>query len=65
MHNELFNSNALQTPEIKDVEIKDQFWSKYVEIIRDVVVYYQWEILNDLVDIPVKSHAINNFKSAG
>ncbi len=25
---------------------------------------YQWEILNDLVDIPVKSHAIKNFRIA-
>lgn len=30
--------------------------------MKDVLVPYQWEILNDNVDIPVKSHAIKNFK---
>ncbi len=57
-------TNSLKSPEIKDVIIKDQFWGRYVDLIRDVVVPYQWEILNDLVDIPVKSHAIKNFKIA-
>ncbi|WP_039764235.1 glycoside hydrolase family 127 protein [Caldicellulosiruptor sp. F32] len=57
-------TNYLKSPEIKDVTIKDPFWGRYVDLVRDVVVPYQWEILNDLVDIPVKSHAIKNFKIA-
>lgn len=57
-------TNSLKSPEIKDVTIKDPFWGRYVNLVRDVVVPYQWEILNDLVDIPVKSHAIKNFKIA-
>jgi len=57
-------TTSLKSPEIKDVTIKDPFWGRYVDLVRDVVVPYQWEILNDLVDIPVKSHAIKNFKIA-
>jgi len=57
-------TNFLKSPEIKDVTIKDLFWKRHVDLVRDVVVPYQWEILNDVVDIPVKSHAIKNFKIA-
>ncbi|MEZ0537723.1 glycoside hydrolase family 127 protein [Caldicellulosiruptoraceae bacterium PP1] len=54
----------LKNPEIKQVEITDLFWSKYVKLIRDVVVCYQWEVLNDFIDLPDKSHAVKNFKIA-
>ncbi|WPX08461.1 glycoside hydrolase family 127 protein [Anaerocellum danielii] len=57
-------TNYLKSPEIKNVTIKDPFWGRYIDLVRDVVVPYQWKILNDLVDIPVKSHAIKNFKIA-
>ncbi|ADL43279.1 protein of unknown function DUF1680 [Caldicellulosiruptor obsidiansis OB47] len=57
-------TTSLKSPEIKDVTIKDPFWGRYVDLVRYVVVPYQWEILNDLVDIPIKSHAMKNFKIA-
>lgn len=34
---------------LKNVKIKDNFWSKYAKLVRDVVIPYQWEALNDRV----------------
>jgi hypothetical protein len=46
------------------VEITDSFFSHYVSLIADVVVPYQWEILNDRVDGTERSHCLDNFKIA-
>jgi DUF1680 family protein len=32
---------------LKDVRITDTFWSAYIRLVQDVVVPYQWEVLND------------------
>lgn len=31
-------------------KIKDPFWSHYVDLVRTVVVPYQWEALNDRIE---------------
>ena len=49
---------------LKKVRIKDAFWSEYIRLVRDVVVPYQWEALNDRVPDAEPSHAIRNFKIA-
>src|SRR5690606_18452604 len=43
---------------------KDEFWSQYIDLVRDVVVPYQWEAINDRVEGAEKSHAVQNFKIA-
>lgn len=48
----------------KQVNISDPFWSYYIDLVRDVVVPYQWEALNDRVEGAEKSGAISNFKIA-
>ena len=50
--------------EIKEVQIQDTFWSQYMELVRDTVIPYQWEILNDRVPDVERSHAVRNFKIA-
>ena len=50
--------------EMKNVSVKDNFWSKRTELIRDVVIPYQWEALNDRIPGAAPSHAIMNFKIA-
>jgi DUF1680 family protein len=47
-----------------DVKMDDPFWSKRFTLVRDVVLPYMWEILNDRVENAVKSHCIANFKIA-
>ncbi|WP_138754371.1 glycoside hydrolase family 127 protein [Paenibacillus sinopodophylli] len=46
------------------VSIRDDFWSEYIRLVREVVVPYQWEVLNDRVEEAEPSHAIQNFKIA-
>ncbi|MNO17869.1 Non-reducing end beta-L-arabinofuranosidase [compost metagenome] len=45
-------------------KILDPFWSEYIRLVREVVVPYQWEALNDRVPEAEPSHAIANFKIA-
>lgn len=49
---------------LKDVDIQDHFWSEYIRLVREVVVPYQWEALNDRVPGAEPSHAIRNFRIA-
>lgn len=44
--------------------IQDPFWSEYIRLVREVVVPYQWEALNDRIADAEPSHAIKNFKIA-
>lgn len=48
----------------KKVNINDEFWSKYIDLIRDVVIPYQWDALNDRIPDAEPSHAIENFRIA-
>lgn len=49
---------------LTDVQIRDPFWSDYINLIRQVVVPYQWDALNDRIADAEPSHAIQNFKIA-
>ncbi|WP_123039664.1 glycoside hydrolase family 127 protein [Cohnella candidum] len=49
---------------LKGVRIQDPFWSEYIRLVRDVVVPYQWDALNDRVPGAEPSRAIRNFKIA-
>ncbi|MCR5733753.1 MAG: glycoside hydrolase family 127 protein [Lachnospiraceae bacterium] len=56
--------------------VKDPVWQHYMELVRKEMIPYQWEVLNDNIDISIekerdddsipseKSHAIENFKIA-
>lgn len=46
------------------VRIEDGFWQSEQALVRDVVLPYQWEILNDRVPDAEPSHCINNFRVA-
>lgn len=49
---------------LSKVDIRDSFWSKYGGLVRDVVIPYQWEALNDKVAEAEPSHCVKNFKIA-
>ena len=49
---------------LKDVEINDPFWSKYIKLVQEEVIPYQWEAINDRVPDAEPSHAIKNFRIA-
>ena len=46
------------------VKINDNFWSKYIKLIHDEVIPYQWEALNDRIEDAEPSHSIKNFRIA-
>lgn len=56
--------NSTSFISMKDVKIDDLFWNQYVSLIKDVVVPYQWDVLNDRIEGAEKSHAVQNFKIA-
>lgn len=49
---------------IRNVAIKDNFWSAYQELVRNTVLPYQWEVLNDRIPEAAPSHAVQNFRIA-
>ena len=46
------------------VRIDDPFWSQRIQLVRQVVLPYQWEALNDQVEGAEKSYCIRNFRVA-
>lgn len=49
---------------LEAVNLHDAFWSRYVKLVHEKVIPYQWEALNDRVPGAEKSHAIENFRIA-
>lgn len=49
---------------LRDINIEDTFWSRYIKLVHEVVIPYQWEVLNDRVADAEPSHAIKNFRIA-
>src|SRR5689334_2880719 len=45
-------------------DIRDPFWSGYQGLVRERVLPYQWEALNDRIPGAEKSHCIANLKIA-
>lgn len=46
------------------VKLQDAFWQDYAELVRQTVIPYQWEALNDRVEGAEPGHAIRNFRIA-
>lgn len=46
------------------VNIQDHFWNDYSELVRQTVIPYQWEALNDRIEGAEPSYAIQNFRIA-
>ena len=46
------------------VEIRDGFWARTVDLVRNTVLPFQWEALNDRVPNAEPSYAIQNFRIA-
>ncbi|WEJ88149.1 MAG: glycoside hydrolase family 127 protein [Klebsiella huaxiensis] len=46
------------------LKINDPFLGQYQQLVRDVVIPYQWDALNDRIEEADPSHAIENFRIA-
>lgn len=50
--------------DLHKLKINDQFLGQYQQLVRDVVIPYQWDALNDRIEEADPSHAIENFRIA-
>ena len=63
--------NSMEQEKISDVidlqriQVTDAFWKKEIELVRDTVIPYQWEALNDRIPDTQPSYCMHNFKVAG
>lgn len=57
----MFDDKMKQVP-LKNIKINDKFWSRYIDLVKDVIIDYQWKALNDQMEGVEKSHSIENFK---
>lgn len=59
------NTKVVSRPlNLKKVRLSDPFWSKYVELVRNTVLPYQWDALNDRIPDAEPSNAIRNLRIA-
>ena len=68
-------NNIFKKPS-NEIAITDAFWNRYIQLIREEMIPFQWNVLNDVEDIVIdkerddasipneKSHVLENFKIA-
>ncbi|MCM1121325.1 MAG: glycoside hydrolase family 127 protein [Eubacterium sp.] len=49
---------------VKKFEVTDGFWGRYEKLVKEVVLPYQENALNDRIEGAEKSHCIENFRMA-
>lgn len=49
---------------LKNIKMNDSYWSSYIDLVRKVILPYQWEMLNDRIPATAPSHCIQNFRIA-
>lgn len=49
---------------LKDIQIDDTYWNKYIRLVSDSIIPYQWKILNDKEPDAAPSYCLQNFKIA-
>ena len=48
----------------EECTIHNSFWNRYTDLVKNKVLPYQWEILNDRIPDSEPSHAIDNYRIA-
>lgn len=57
-------NQKIQPLPTRSITIEDKFWKDYMELIRQNVIPYQWEALNDRIEDAEPSYCMQNFKVA-
>lgn len=55
------NKNRLLQKE--ECVIRNSFWNRYIDLVKNMVIPYQWDILNDRREDAEPSHAIDNLRN--
>lgn len=58
------DASKLHGLKLRDIKITDKFWSRYTNLVADVIIPYQWDILNDRIAGAEESHCLKNFRIA-
>lgn len=56
--------DKLELISLKNIELDDEFWNRYLRLVGQVIIPYQWDILNDNLKDVETSHSIANFEIA-
>lgn len=59
------NDSVNRPISLRQFQAADGFWKEKMELVRNRVIPYQWEILNDRVEGASPSFCMRNFKIAG
>lgn len=54
----------LHPVDLKKIRIKDAFWSKHVKLVKETIIPYQWDAMNDRIPDAEPSHCLENFNIA-
>jgi len=57
-------NDRIKSLPLGNVTITDSFWSGYTRLVREVIIPYQWEALNDRVEGAEQSFCLRNFRIA-
>lgn len=58
------NTNKLKAISVKDIKFNAGFWAEKLQLVKDVVIPYQWQALNDQVPGVEPSHTVEHFRIA-
>ena len=56
--------NRLTALDLGDIRIEGSFFGRYMELVRETAIPYQWEVLNDRVEGVAASRCLDNFRAA-
>jgi len=56
--------NKLKLANLKQVKIDDPFWNKHTKLVKEEILTYQWQAMNDQIPDAPRSHCIENFRIA-
>lgn len=54
----------LKNAALGDIQMRDGFWNRYIDLVEEVILPFQWELINDNVEGAEKSYCIRNFRIA-
>ena len=58
-------NNSTNSPlSLKKIQVTDAFWKSKMELVRNEVIPYQWEALNDHIEGAAPSFCMRNFSLA-
>ncbi|MGN0353641.1 MAG: beta-L-arabinofuranosidase domain-containing protein, partial [Muricoprocola sp.] len=58
------NKERLQNVSLKNIQIQDSFWKKYIDLVEETILPFQWELINDRVEGAEKSYCMQNLRVA-